>query len=80
MAGKERSLSAFGWQLANAPGGVLALPPFARPKPHLSSRALMEVIMTTQVARVRTAFAFVLLSVLLSACGYNTIPTLEEQA
>ncbi len=36
--------------------------------------------MTTQVARVRTAFAVALLSVLLSACGYNTIPTLEEQA
>ena len=36
--------------------------------------------MTTTVARVRTAFAVALLSVLLSACGYNTIPTLEEQA
>jgi LemA protein len=36
--------------------------------------------MTTQVARVRTAFAVVLLSVLLSGCGYNAIPTLEEQA
>ena len=36
--------------------------------------------MTTQVARVRTAVAVALLSVLLSACGYNTIPTLEEQA
>ena len=36
--------------------------------------------MTTQVARVRTAFTVALLSVLLSACGYNAIPTLEEQA
>ena len=36
--------------------------------------------MTPYVARVRTAFAVALLSVLLSACGYNTIPTLEEQA
>ena len=36
--------------------------------------------MSTQVARVRTAFAVALLSVLLSACGYNAIPTLEEQA
>ena len=36
--------------------------------------------MTSQVARVRTALAVALLSVLLSACGYNTIPTLEEQA
>ena len=36
--------------------------------------------MTTQVARIRTAFAVIMLSVVLSACGYNTIPTLEEQA
>ena len=36
--------------------------------------------MTTNVARIRTAFAVALLSILLSACGYNTIPTLEEQA
>lgn len=36
--------------------------------------------MTTHVARIRTAFAVALISVLLSACGYNTIPTLEEQA
>ena len=36
--------------------------------------------MTTQVARFRTAFAVALLALLLSACGYNTIPTLEEQA
>jgi LemA protein len=36
--------------------------------------------MTTQVARVRIVLAVALLSVLLSACGYNTIPTLEEQA
>ena len=36
--------------------------------------------MTTQIARVRTVVAVALMSVLLSACGYNTIPTLEEQA
>jgi len=36
--------------------------------------------MTTQVARIRTAFAVILLGLTLSACGYNTIPTLEEQA
>ena len=36
--------------------------------------------MTTHLARIRTAFAVVLMSVLLSACGYNNIPTLEEQA
>jgi LemA protein len=36
--------------------------------------------MTTTIARVRTGLAVALLSVLLSGCGYNTIPTLEEQA
>src|SRR6476469_9708169 len=36
--------------------------------------------MTTHVARIRTVFAIALLGLLLSACGYNTIPTLEEQA
>lgn len=36
--------------------------------------------MTTHVARIRAGFAVVLMAVLLSACGYNTIPTLEEQA
>jgi LemA protein len=36
--------------------------------------------MSTKVARLRTALVLTLLSVLLSACGYNTIPTLEEQA
>jgi LemA protein len=41
---------------------------------------MMEVTMTTQVARLRAGLALALLSVLLSACGFNTIPTLEEQA
>lgn len=36
--------------------------------------------MTVRVARVRAFFAIALLGMLLSACGYNTIPTLEEQA
>ena len=36
--------------------------------------------MTTHVARIRAGFAAALLALLLSACGYNTIPTLEEQA
>lgn len=36
--------------------------------------------MTAHVARLRIALAVAMLSVLLSACGYNTIPTLEEQA
>jgi LemA protein len=36
--------------------------------------------MTTRVARIRTVLAVTLLGLTLSACGYNTIPTLEEQA
>lgn len=36
--------------------------------------------MTTQAARIRATFALALLTILLSACGYNTIPTLEETA
>jgi len=32
------------------------------------------------VSRVRTALAVVAVGLALSACGYNTIPTLEEQA
>jgi len=36
--------------------------------------------MTTRVARIRTVLAVALLGLTLSACGYNTIPTLEEQA
>jgi LemA protein len=34
----------------------------------------------TTLARVRGVFAVTLLGLMLSACGYNTIPTLEEQA
>jgi LemA protein len=36
--------------------------------------------MTRFVSRVRATAAVVLLGLLVSACGYNTIPTLEEQA
>lgn len=36
--------------------------------------------MTYQLARIRTFFALALLGLVLSGCGYNTIPTLEEQA
>ena len=35
---------------------------------------------TAIVSRVRTALAVVVVGLALSACGYNTIPTLEEQA
>ncbi|MBB5222470.1 LemA protein [Amaricoccus macauensis] len=36
--------------------------------------------MTYQLARIRAGLALTLLALALSACGYNTIPTLEEQA
>jgi LemA protein len=36
--------------------------------------------MTKPILRMRTLFAVVLLSFTVSACGYNNIPTLEEQA
>jgi LemA protein len=40
----------------------------------------MEGEMTSIASRIRTVSAVVAFGVLLSACGYNTIPTLEEQA
>jgi LemA protein len=40
----------------------------------------MEGDMTSLVLRIRTVSAVVTLGLLLSACGYNTIPTLEETA
>jgi LemA protein len=36
--------------------------------------------MTNLFSRIRVIFAVVMLGLTLSACGYNTIPTLEEQA
>jgi LemA protein len=36
--------------------------------------------MTKAIPRVRAFFAIVLLGLTVSACGYNNIPTLEEQA
>ena len=36
--------------------------------------------MTRLASRIRAATAVILLGLTLSACGYNTIPTLEEQA
>jgi hypothetical protein len=36
--------------------------------------------MSSIVLRVRTAAALIGIGLVLSSCGYNTIPTLEEQA
>jgi LemA protein len=40
----------------------------------------MEGEMTSMVARIRVGLTVVILGLTLSACGYNTIPTLEETA
>jgi LemA protein len=40
----------------------------------------MEGEMTTMVSRLRIGLTVVILGLTLSACGYNTIPTLEETA
>src|SRR5271156_4735629 len=36
--------------------------------------------MTVTITSIRTVFVAVILGISLSACGYNTIPTLQEQA
>ncbi len=36
--------------------------------------------MTNPFSRIRVVLAVIALGLTLSACGYNTIPTLEEQA
>ncbi len=36
--------------------------------------------MTLSISRIRATFTVVVLSFIVSACGYNTIPTREEQA
>jgi LemA protein len=43
-------------------------------KPH------QEAFMTMSISSIRTIFAAVLLSLTVSGCGYNNIPTYEEQA
>ena len=40
----------------------------------------MESEVTSIVSRIRIVLAIVAVGLTLSACGYNTIPTLEEQA
>jgi LemA protein len=44
------------------------------------SKVEKEKVMNTIVSRVRAVLAVVLLGLLVSACGYNNIPTFEEQA
>ena len=46
----------------------------------LHTGSMMEGEVTNLVSRVRVALAIVALGLTLSGCGYNTIPTLQEQA
>jgi hypothetical protein len=39
-----------------------------------------EAFMTASISRIRAAFVAVLIGLTVSACGYNSIPTYEEQA
>jgi LemA protein len=41
---------------------------------------MQEAVMTLSISRIRAVLAVVLLGLFVSACGYNNIPTLEEQA
>src|ERR1700724_1386179 len=45
-----------------------------------ASNQAMESEVTSMVSRIRIVLPVVALGLTLSACGYNTIPTLEEQA
>src|SRR6202042_3828010 len=45
-----------------------------------TSNQAMESEVTSMVSRIRIVLPVVALGLTLSACGYNTIPTLEEQA
>src|ERR1700680_2945116 len=51
-----------------------------RPQPGRRALEMQEAIMTLPMSRIRAAFAAVVLGLSVSACGYNTIPTYEEQA
>jgi LemA protein len=44
------------------------------------SKPDQETVMAISMSRIRAVFATVLLSISVSACGYNNIPTFEEQA
>src|SRR5476649_773925 len=55
----------------------------AREPPAPQSRhrqTALEGVMTHIASRIRTVLAVIGIGMALSACGYNTIPTLEEQA
>src|ERR1700693_4938498 len=51
-----------------------------RPQPGRRALETQEAIMTLPMSRIRAVFAAVVLGLTGSACGYNTIPTYEEQA
>jgi LemA protein len=51
-----------------------------RPQPGRHALETQEAIMTLPMSRIRAVLAAVVLGLTVSACGYNTIPTYEEQA
>src|ERR1700680_3835965 len=51
-----------------------------RPQPGRRALEMQEAIMTLPMSRIRAVFAAVVLGASVSGCGYNTIPTYEEQA
>src|ERR1700729_3875771 len=64
--------------LEKLPVGVnrgVATPSTARPVAWLGGE-----FMTASIARIRAGFVAVCLGLTVSGCGYNTIPTYEEQA
>src|SRR6202162_3485172 len=51
-----------------------------RPQPGRRALETQEAIMTLPMSRIRAVVAVIFLGLAVSACGYNNIPTLEEQA
>jgi LemA protein len=51
-----------------------------RPRPGRHALETQEAIMTLPMSRIRAVLVAVVLGLTVSACGYNTIPTYEEQA
>jgi LemA protein len=51
-----------------------------RPQPGRHALETQEAIMTLPMSRIRAVLVAVVLGLTVSACGYNTIPTYEEQA
>src|SRR3984957_14618897 len=72
--------------MSGCPASALRSPARSRSTDHdrrdtaATSNQAMESEVTSMVSRIRIVLPVVALGLTLSACGYNTIPTLEEQA